>query len=128
MRDNENGTRFLNVDLDIRGDAGDVQNFLRSIEPSAFALNHEGQFASIELAEQYVSLDESMMGFIHLIHGLQPDAKRIWKRLERRSINVGIQAACEPGSTWFAISAKTVELIAALQFEIIFTVYAPRAD
>jgi hypothetical protein len=49
MHRKETGTTFLNVDLDVRGDAGDVENFLRSIETSVAVMNHTGQFASIEL-------------------------------------------------------------------------------
>jgi hypothetical protein len=63
------------------------------------------------------------MGWVELIDALQPDAKRIWNQLELRS-----QAAREPHSACFAISAKAVALIAALQFEIVFTIYAPPAD
>ena len=132
MHSEEAVTRFLNVDLDIRGDAGDINNFLSAIEPSVTVLNHSDQFAAIELAGSAIagvdSLEGIVMRMVDLIGGLQPDAKRIWNRLDLRSLNVGIQAACEPYSANFSISAKAVELIASLQFEIVLTVYAPRAN
>jgi hypothetical protein len=65
---------------------------------------------------------------IELIDALQSEAKNIWHRLEFRRLNVGIQAGAEPHAATFAISAKAVELLAALQFAIFFTVYAPPAD
>lgn len=121
-------THFLNVDLDIRGDAGDVEHFLRSAENSVIVMNHADQEASIELAESAPGLEETVMLLVEFIGALPPDAKGIWNRLEFRRLNVGIQAAGAPHAACFAISTKAVELLAALQFEIAFTVYAPLAD
>ena len=128
MRRREAVTEFLNVDLDIRGDSGDLENLLRSMETSVVVLNHAHQEASIELAQEFTSLEETVMSLVELIGSLQPDARSIWNRLEFRRLNVGIQAAGEPHAACFAISAKAVELLAARQFEIVFTVYAPLAD
>jgi hypothetical protein len=118
-------TRFLNVDLDIRGDARDIEDFLKPIEASIILLRHDGQDASIELADQFASLEETLFGLNGLVRALQPDLRRIWERLHFRKLNVGIQAAGEPHQAEFAISAKAIEMIAALHFEIVFTVYAP---
>jgi hypothetical protein len=120
-------TEFLNVDLDIRGDAGDLASFLSSVERSVVVIHHTDRSASLELAQPSVPLEETVMGLVDLIGALEPDARRIWNRLELRSLNVGIQAAAEPHSASFAISAKAIELLAPLQFEIVITVYAPRA-
>lgn len=121
-------TRFLNVDLDICGDANDVADFLKSIEPSALVLNHADRFASIELAEPFASLEETVLGMIVLIGSLQVETRDIWRGLESRRLNLGIQSASAPHSAFFAISAKTVELMAARGSEIVFTVYAPLKD
>jgi hypothetical protein len=121
-------TKFLNVDLDICGNTGDLEAFLRSIEASVVVLSHAGQDASIELAKEFASLEETVLGLIDLVGALQSEAKNIWDRLEFRRLNVGIQTASEPYAASFAISAKTVELIASLGLEIVFTVYAPLAD
>ncbi|SIN87993.1 hypothetical protein SAMN05443247_00415 [Bradyrhizobium erythrophlei] len=118
-------TSFLNVDLDARGNARDVVDFLKPLEASVIVLRHTGQDASIELADEFASLEETLFGLIEFVRALQPDLRRIWERLDFRRLNVGIQAACEPHAAEFAISAKAVEMMAALQFEIIFTVYAP---
>lgn len=117
-------TSFLNVDLDIRGDSHDVEEFLKPIEDSVFVLSHSGQGASIELADQFASLEETLLGFIAFVRALQPHLQHIWQRLHVRRLNVGIQAGGEMHAAEFAISAEVVEMIAALHFEIVFTVYA----
>jgi PHD/YefM family antitoxin component YafN of YafNO toxin-antitoxin module len=125
MRSEKPVTSFLNVDLDIRGNAGDVEDFLKSFENSVVVLSHTGQEASIELAKEYSSLEETALGLIEFVGALQPERKNIWERLDFRRLNVGIQAACTPHAAPFAISAKAVEMMAALRFEIVFTIYAP---
>jgi hypothetical protein len=100
---------------------------LKSIETSIVVLSHTGQEASIELAKESASLEETIMSLIELVRALQPEAKNIWDRFDFRKLNVGIQAACEPYAAFFAISAKAIELMADLRFEILFTVYAPLA-
>jgi hypothetical protein len=128
MRSEETATSFLNADLDIRGNTDALENFLKWIETSVVVLNHTGQEASIELAAEFASLEQTVLRLIELIGALQPEPKNIWDRLDFRRLNVGIQAGCEPHAASFAISAKAVELMAALRFEILFTVYAPIAS
>jgi hypothetical protein len=128
MTSEEAVTKFLNVDCDIRGDARDLEALLRSIEASVVVLSHAGREASIELAKQCSSLEETISAFANLFVALRPEAKSIWDGLEFRSLNVGVQAAAVPYAASFAISVEAVESIAALGLEIVFTVYAPLAD
>ena len=128
MQSKDAVTRFLNVDLDLRGNARDLDTLLKSVESFIIVLRHEGQDASIELAQQFDSLDGTVLGIIGLVSALQQDARQIWDRLESRILNVGIQCDLEPYSAFFSISAKAVELMAAHGFEIVLTVYAPRKD
>jgi hypothetical protein len=121
-------TSFLNVDLDIRGDACDIEECLKPIEGSVIVLRRIGKDASVELAETYPSLEETILSWIDLVGTFSPDVRNIWDRLTLRSLNVGILAPSEPYSASFPISAKAVALTATLGFEIVFTVYAPRAD
>ncbi|WP_315759677.1 DUF3658 domain-containing protein [Bradyrhizobium sp. SZCCHNRI2007] len=119
-------TEFLNIDLDIRGHAPDVEAFLRSIESSVIVLSQSGEQASVELNKHCASLEETALALIELIGRLPPEARNIWERLECRQLNVGIRAGYEPHAAAFAMSTKTVGLVAALQFDIVFTVYSPR--
>ncbi|MET4155276.1 hypothetical protein BjapCC829_27210 [Bradyrhizobium barranii] len=116
---------FLNVDLDIGGAAHDIEEFAKPIEAKVVVLRRNGRDASIELADRFASLEETLLGLIEFVRTLQPDLRCIRERLDFRRLNVGIQAAGEPHATEFAISAKAIEMIAALHFEIVFTVYAP---
>jgi len=111
MRSEKPSTSFLNVDLDIRGDAGDVEDVLKSLETSVVVLSRTGEEASIELAKNYFSLEETVLGLIEFIGALEPERKNIWERLAFRRLNVGIQAACKPHAAPFAISAKAVVLL-----------------
>ena len=125
MHSEHSVTKFLNVDLDIGGSSGDLVAFLASIETSVVVLSHTGQAASIELAKEFASLEETVLGLVDLVGMLHPEIKDIWDRFEFRRLNIGIQTAHEPYAASFAISAKAVELVAALGFEIFFTFYAP---
>jgi hypothetical protein len=73
MRSKDTVTKFLNVDLDIRGNARDVEAFLSSIEPSVVVLSHAGQEASIELAKDFASLEETVLRLIDLVGALHPE-------------------------------------------------------
>ena len=69
-----------------------------------------------------------MRSLVDFIGTFNPEAKTIWDRLKFRRANIGIQAASKPHSACFTISAKAVAQLAALQFEIVVTVYAPVTD
>ncbi|NEV01425.1 hypothetical protein [Bradyrhizobium uaiense] len=118
-------TDFLNVDIDLRGEVDDVAGFLRVVEPSIVVLGHNGTGASIELAGQFASLDATMLEIIGLIEALPPEGEKIWGRLKSRKANIGIQAGAKPHAAEFTIPAKTLEALAALGFEVVFTVYTP---
>ena len=114
----ESVTQFLNVDLDIRAQAG-LEELLRSMAPSVIVLYQAEQSASVELNETYLSLDETK--------SLPVQARNIWDQCEARAINIGIQAGNEPHAATFAMSSKTVLMLAEAKFEVIITTYAPRS-
>jgi len=120
----ESVTEFLTVDLDIRARAG-LEELLRSMAPSAFVLNQSEHFASVELNEEALSLEETVVKFIELMESFPPATRDIWNRCEWRSLNIGIQAGSKPHSSTFALSERIVSLIAAVKLEVVFTVYAP---
>jgi hypothetical protein len=122
----ESVTQFLNVDLDIRARAG-LEELLRSMAPSVIVMYQAEQSASVELNESYLSLDETIVKFAELIKSLPSQARNIWDQCEERAINIGIQAGNEPHAATFAISSKTVLMLAEAKFEVIITTYAPRS-
>jgi hypothetical protein len=117
-------TEFLNVDLDIRVQGG-LQAILDAMASSVIVLNQSAQTASVELNENYSSLEETTARLVELVNSLPPEAKTIWGQCELRSLNVGIQAGVEPHSSAFAISQETVSALADAGLEVVFTVYAP---
>ena len=123
----ERATIFLNVDLDLGGQC-DLEELLRHFQPYVFVLNTTGQFLSVELNESFSSVDETIVGWIEVVKLLPPEAKNIWDQCEFRRMNIGIQGGVEPHETHFTISSKTITLLASIQSEIWFSVYAPSAN
>jgi hypothetical protein len=121
-------TEFLNVDLDVAGDADDLMTLLDSIKSSVIVLSHLGREASLELAQGGSSLEATVTGLVNLVDALEPSVRAIWDRLELRRANIGIQAASQPHAACYAMSARAVQQLAALRFEVAVTVYAPIAD
>jgi hypothetical protein len=121
----ESVTQFLNVDLDIRVRAG-LEELLRSMAPSVIVLHQAEQSASVELNEDSLSLDETIVKLVELIKSLPSQARNIWDQCEARELNIGIQAGNEPYAATFAISSKAVLMLAEAKFEVIITTYAPR--
>jgi len=121
-------TSFLNVDLDLCGRTGDIDEILRSMEPSVIVLHRAEQFAVVEqLRESLPSLEETVTGWVELVEALPPQVRKVWDALEFRKLNIGIQAECEPRHAEFAVSGRAVASLAAAHLEIIITVYAPPA-
>lgn len=118
-------TEFLNIDLDLHVESG-IEELLRCFGSSVIILNRTPQTASLELnSSKNASLEETTVGLAELVKSLTPQAKAIWERCDLRCFNVGIQAGKEPYAESFTISSKTLSLLASIQAELTFTVYAP---
>ncbi len=117
-------TAFLNVDLDIRAASG-LNEILTSIASSVVVLHQTEQDASIELAGNTASLEETVVSLVKLIESLAPNARKIWNLCEFRKFNIGVQAGKEPHAACFALSRTAISLLSAVQAEVVFTVYAP---
>jgi hypothetical protein len=117
-------TEFLNVDLDIRVQAG-LETLLDAMGSSVVVLNQTAKTASVELNEPHLPLEETTAKLIELVNSLSPEARSIWEQCEWRSLNIGIRAGVEPHSCEFAISKETVSAIADAGLEVVVTVYAP---
>jgi hypothetical protein len=124
MPEAKSTTTFLNVDLEIRVQSG-LEELLGHFEPLAFALHQTTQDALVELNAEYNSLEDCLVKLVELVQSLPEQARTIWDRCEFRRMNIGIQAGYEPHDTCFTISSRTIALLAGLQTELSFTVYAP---
>jgi hypothetical protein len=120
----ESVTRFLNVDLDLRAEAG-IEELLGYLEPSMLVLNKTAMEATLELNQEYDSLEETVAGFIAVVRSLPPPAISLWERCELRRMNIGVQAGMQPHQALFVLSKDAVASLADVRAEVMFTVYAP---
>ncbi len=117
-------THFLNVDLDIRVKAG-LKPLIEAFGRGAHCVHQSRTFAVLELNKQTTTVEANVMGFLKLITGLPPSARRIWQSCSLRSMNIGIQSGMEPNSAEFKISNKALKAATDCGVQLIFTVYAP---
>jgi hypothetical protein len=116
-------TSFLNIDLDIRHRSR-LDDLIAHLEPAFLVLKRDGNDASLELAEDRETLEETALGIVKCVQKLPPEAKDIWAGCDFRRDNAGIQAGGRPHAACFSISQDTVQLLAGLHCEVVFTVYA----
>ena len=118
------GTRFLNVDLDIRAKYG-LEELLEAFGSKVIDLKCQNEGClSLEAAEQSQSVDGAILEFFNIICALPPKERSIWDVCEKRSMNIGIQAGTFPYSENFCLSSETIKILSSMNVEIIFTVYA----
>jgi hypothetical protein len=122
-------SRFLNVDLDLHGTEG-RDRLIAAVGDDVVVLNrdqlHEMAFAVLELREPPVSIDDAIRRFSEAIGNLLPDLCKVWNGLEKRTMNVGIEAGRLAHSTEFAVSENTLATLIELRCDLAFTIY--RAD
>jgi hypothetical protein len=118
-------THFLNVDLDlVLRHPRDLLRLVRALRPGAYALNVEGEFASLELNDSYRTVDATLHGFVKLIEALRPAARLLWDECAERRFDIGIQAGEYPYSARFAISRRSVAEVERVGGSIVITLYA----
>lgn len=116
-------TSFLNVDLDLHF-RGDIEELLNSIEPHVYILNRDEYSVSLELNKESNSLEETVVTLVEIIKSLPPSARAIWRQCSVRRFNIGIQGGDEPHETYFTLSNSAVSMLADIEADLAFTVYA----
>ena len=125
MTGDEPRTRFLNVDLDVRG-SNDLTPLTAAVGDALYVLHHEaGVFASFELNESLATPAEAINKLIDHLEKLPTPARDAWDRADKRSFNVGIGAADRPYSTEYALPPQTLQRVVSIGGEIAITIYAP---
>ncbi len=119
-------TRFLNVDLDIAGPV-DLAPLLAALAGSTMVLRHEvgaeGEVATLELLESPATMEDALRGFAALVGALPKSARAIWRRLNVRMLDVGVQGGAEPASFHLAASAEVLAEISRAGIGLAVTVY-----
>jgi hypothetical protein len=67
----ESVAEFLDVDLDLRAEAG-LEELLGYVAASVLVLNRTATEATLELNQEYGSLEDTVAGFIAVIRSLPP--------------------------------------------------------
>ncbi len=123
-----NKTKFLNVDLEIRG-ALDLDELLEALEPFAFVMSYDpGTYAALELNEDPATAKDAIRQFHEAIENLPAPARAIWDGLKSRCFDIGIQSGSDPAPAFFRLPLETLSLISALKAEVTFTVYGAAGD
>jgi hypothetical protein len=118
---------FLNVDLDLTF-AVDIEPVVRELGDQVMTLNRTETFASFELANAFpgpCSPDEAIAGFAALVRGLSPQARAVWDRCARRTMNVGVDGPTDRHALMFGVSPMSIATLLELGADLVFTVYRP---
>ena len=119
---------FLNVDLDLRGSAADIEQIVSAMARSVVVMRHEGGDASLELAEQFSNAEFTLQAIAELVEALSCDARSAWNRLEYRRADIGLRAGCDARQLTGSISLKVLGKMVGCGLELAYTVYPPIAD
>jgi hypothetical protein len=123
-----NETHFLNVDLDIYSKS-DLQPLVDAFGKAVSVL-FAGRIrrtykAVLEVTKYQRDADATIRLFCELIRALPRPAKRLWNDAKTRDFSIGIEAADQPNSRDFPLSADAVKQAAEVGARIVITVYAP---
>ncbi len=120
-------TKFLNVDLDLRGKTG-IREILDALGRDIIELNCETtDFACVEVSCLIKNIDDLISEYFRLVNGLSKEARSVWNNLDSRIFNIGIQTG-DSKSSEFRLSAKSISQIQAMGGEIEITVYGKSSD
>lgn len=131
-RDDE--TNFLNVDLDVES-AHDLSPLLAALGDEVLDLEERRHGAPpinqlhLELGGRLVmpkNAEHAVQGFVRLLKGLPPVARKAWKTATRRDLNIGIKAGVTPEFFETAIGPETLADVATLGARIVLTIYAAK--
>jgi len=125
-------THFLNVDLDIysKRDLGPlVESFGANVHvlhvgPEDLSSKSGPYGAHLEIAGYSRTADSTIRRFCKLIEGLPKPARSLWSRAAIRSFSVGIQPGERPSCQDFTIAPATVRAVAAVDAQIVVSIYA----
>jgi hypothetical protein len=116
--------QFLNVDLDLHDRSG-VRSLVAAFEPKLVVLHKEETFASLELATGTTPpLDEVLNGIAEVVEALPRQARTLWDRCQRRTMNLGFEAGDTHPSRGFVIPGPTLTRLASVGAELEVTIYA----
>lgn len=116
---------FLNVDLDLHGGAADVERIISVLSRSVVVMRHNGGDASLEMAQQYPTVELTLRAIAELVEGLPSDARSAWDRLEYRRADVGLRIGDRPDARQLtgAVSLDVLGMMVRTRIEFAYTIY-----
>jgi hypothetical protein len=115
-------TRFLNVDLELRGD-GDLRPLVHALAPTLFLINRAEGLLVFELSEELDSPARVIRMMVTAVRALPGPARALWDGCARRTMNVGVQAGGGPPRWQVGLTAEWLAALAEIDAELVFTVY-----
>jgi len=123
----DEGTHFMNVDLDIYS-MSDLQPLVTALGERVYVLPPPQSYeAHLELTCELEGADGAIRKFAALIDALPGAQREIWDAAKSRDFNIGVQTAVKPVYYVMPLSCEAVEAAARLNARIVFTVYPPEA-
>ena len=128
----EEGTQFLNVDLEIFSRApldSLVAAFGEKVSVLGVRrLGNRRYGAYLETGaglHRIATADMIICHAVRLVKRLPRPARKLWNQAESREFNIGIEAAVRSTDFELRLETKTVEAVASVHGRIVITVYAP---
>ena len=92
-----------------------------------YAGRERGQFsAHLEIAGATRTADSTIRTFCAIINNLPNQARTLWNSATLRSFSIGVEAGTRPSPRDFKIRPRTIHAVAALDAQIVLTVYPPQ--
>jgi hypothetical protein len=118
---------FLNVDLEILS-REPLDSLAADLGDDVIVLycgaTERGYLGSFEIAGTSGNADDAMAFLCTLIEGLSDEARTVWNRALARSFDVGYESGSSPRFV-STLREETVKRVAALDGEIVITIYPP---
>lgn len=125
MSGNQDG--FLNVDLDITCAHG-FDALIVALSRDMILLTRDGDFASLEVNEQFHSPSDTISRIADIVHTLDDNIRDIWNNSEQRILNVGVASAPSVAQQTIPVSPLAVSRVATIGASLVFTFYSRRDD
>ena len=125
----DEGTRFLNVDLDIIARVP-LDAVVEAFGEKAFVLyvGRRGRLysAHVEMSDSYRdNADQLIKKILALVKRLPRDTRRIWDQAISREFNIGIEAAHKSPVYVLRLKQDTLRDVISVNGTIVVTVYPP---
>ena len=123
----ESSATFVNVDVEVTSRDG-LRRLAAHLRETAVVLHERDGFLSFESLAVRGSMAERMRFLLRLVEALPPAAKREWDSAERRTFDIGLQAAAGRSPAGFPIDEDILRRLVAVGGSVGLTLYSRPAE